>query len=99
MVEMFPDAVVYDEPRKIGERAMVNACDIAFVCVPTPNVDHAELDTSIVEEVVDWCESDLIVIRSTVNPGTTDRLKEETGKHIVMQPEYLGETPAHPMLD
>lgn len=112
MIEMFPDAVVYDEP-KIKEqegwgdvekaidygRMAVNQCDIAFVCVPTPNTEQAELDTSIVEDVVGWCESDLIVIRSTVNPGTADRLKEETGKRIVTQPEYLGETVAHPMLD
>lgn len=113
MVGMFPDAVVYDEP-KIHEkylfndqrqaaieagRLAVNACDVAFICVPTPNLEDGSLDTSIVEEVVGWCESDLIVVRSTVNPGTTDRLKKETGKRIVMQPEYLGETPNHPMLD
>lgn len=98
MIELFPDSVVYDEPLKIGERALVNECEIAFVCVPTPGKVNGELDTSIVEKVVDWCESDLIVLRSTVNPGTTNRLKKKTGKHIVMQPEYLGETPSHPML-
>lgn len=112
MVEMFPDSVVYDEPQMLQElpaeyhreaiaagRATVNACDIAFVCVPTPNTGRAALDTSIVEEVAHWCESDLIVIRSTVNPGTADKLKADTGKQIVTQPEYLGETVAHPMLD
>jgi UDPglucose 6-dehydrogenase len=115
MMELFPEAVVYDEPllnkanRQHGEkyqqmrleagRAAVNACDVAFVCVPTPNLEDGSLDTSIVEEVVDWCESDLIVIRSTVMPGTADRLKAKTGKRIVTQPEYLGETVAHPLLD
>jgi len=98
MIELFPDAVVYDEPLNIGSRALVNECEVAFVCVPTPNKGKGELDTSIVEEVVDWCESDLIVIRSTVNPGTADKLKAKTGKRIVTQPEYLGETPNHPML-
>jgi len=99
MLDLFPDSVVYDEPLGEGTREAVNKCDIAFVCVPSPNVGKGKLDTSIVEEVVRWCESPLIVIRSTVNPGTVDKLKEETGKHIVMQPEYLGETPRHPMLD
>ncbi len=112
MHEMFPDAVVYDEP-KIKEaegwgdveraiwmgRYAVNSCDIAFICVPTPNKEDGTLDTSIVEEVINWCESDLIVIRSTLQPGTSDRLKTETGKRIVTQPEYLGETVAHPLLD
>lgn len=99
MIELFPDSVIFDAPKEIGSVALVNECDVAFVCVPTPNKENGSLDTSIVEEVVKWCESDLLVIRSTVNPGTTDRLKEETGKRIVMQPEYLGETPKHPMLD
>ena len=99
MIEMFPDAVVYDEPKNIGSIALVNECEVAFVCVPTPNLEDGSLDTSIIEEVVNWCESDLIVIRSTVNPGTADKLKALTGKHIVTQPEYLGETVAHPMLD
>jgi UDPglucose 6-dehydrogenase len=110
MIELFPEAIIYDEPA-LKERALnpdaairagraaIRACDVSFICVPTPNHDKGELDTSIVEEVVDWCDSDLIVIRSTVNPGTVDRLTAQTGKHIVMQPEYLGETPQHPMLD
>lgn len=99
MIELFPDSHVYDEPQNIGSRALVNECDVAFVCVPTPNETQGALDTSIVENVVGWCESDLIVIRSTVNPGTTERLAKETGKRILMQPEYLGETPNHPMIN
>lgn len=98
MIELFPESVVYDKPLGKGSEAQVNFCDIAFVCVPTPNPENGVLDTSIVEEVIGWCECPLIVIRSTVNPGTVDLLKEKTGKHIVFQPEYLGETPAHPML-
>lgn len=98
MIELFPDSVIYDEPLKLGTRKQVNACDVTFICVPTPNRKNGSLDTSIVEEIVKWCESDLIVIRSTVNPGITDLLASETGKYIVIQPEYLGETPAHPML-
>lgn len=73
--------------------------DVAFVCVPTPNLDSGALDTSIVEEVVREAQEPFIVIRSTVNPGTVDKLIKETGKHIVFQPEYLGETTQHPLLD
>lgn len=98
MIDLFPDSAVYDEPLAKGTRPMVNRCDVAFVCVPTPNVDKKELDTSIVEEVVAWCECPLIIIRSAVNPGTCDKL-EATGKNIVYMPEYLGETVAHPLID
>lgn len=108
MIELFPESVVYDEPQIVDEygeeavkgwRDIVNRCDVAFVCVPTPNSGKSKLDTSIVESVVDWLKCDLIVIRSTVNPGTVDKLIKKTGKHIVMQPEYLGETTKHPLLD
>ncbi len=97
MHRLFPDAYVYDIDR--GTRDAVNACDVAFICVPTPCPKEGALDTSIVEEVVAWCESPLIVVRSTVNPGTCDRLAQRYGRYICHQPEYLGETVAHPFLD
>ena len=97
MMQLFPDAYMYSHG--IGTKEEANKGDIAFICVPTPNIGEGKLDISIVEEVVAWCECRLLVIRSTVNPGTTDYLSTKYGKRIVVQPEYLGETPAHPMLD
>lgn len=99
MQKLFPEAYVFDPLIVGGKKSEVNKCDIAFICVPTPNQKKKELDISIVEEVVSWCKCSLLVIRSTVNPGTTDYLSKKYKKKIVMQPEYLGETPGHPMLD
>lgn len=92
------DTVIYDirrEPGYTQSKDEVNACEVAFVAVPTPMADDRTCNTSIVEEVVAWIESPLIIIRSTIAPGTTDRLREQYNKHIVFQPEYLGETTAH----
>jgi len=97
MQQIFPDAYIYTS--KIGTKEEVNKADVAFICVPTPCIDDKKLDTSIVEECVSWCECPLIVMRSTVNPGTCDYLSNKYGKRIVMQPEYLGETKNHPMTD
>ena len=99
MHALFPDACIYDPATVGGKKSEVNKCDIAFICVPTPNHNKKKLDTSIVEECVSWCKSPLLVIRSTVNPGTTDHFSKKYKKRIVFQPEYLGETPNHPMLD
>jgi len=101
MAKMFPGAYVYShgETTKMGTKEEVNKCDIAFICVPTPCPSEGELDTSVVEECVSWCTCPLLVIRSTVNPGTCDKLAKKYNKRIVMQPEYLGETPNHPFLD
>lgn len=97
MHQLFPDAYIYTE--SIGTKEEVNKCDITFIGVPTPSVENYKLDTSIVEEIINWCECSLIVVRSTVNPGDCDRWAKQYNKHIVMQPEYLGETPNHPLLD
>jgi len=105
MMLLFPDAYLYSHG--IGTKEEANKSDVAFICVPTPNkylipgkiLGEGELDTSIVEEVVSWCTCPLLIIRSTVNPGTTDYLSKKYNKQIVMVPEYLGETVNHPMLD
>jgi len=106
MGKLFPTAVIYDPAMPDSMSAdeylgkdEVNECDVAFICVPTPNTENGALDTSIVEEVVSWCACPLLVIRSTVNPGTTDELMGKYHKNIIMQPEFLGETPNHPFYD
>jgi len=113
MQKMFPDAVVYDKynPVHIGwyspvtgkteQRPLtmvdINTCDVCFVCVPTPNKKDGSLDISMVEEVVKECECPLIIIRSTLQPGTCDYLEKKYKKNICMQPEYIGETISHPV--
>ena len=67
MQKLFPDAYIFS--RTVGEMKEVDKCDIAFICVPTPNYNEKKLDTKIVEQVISWCKCPLIVVRSTVNPG------------------------------
>ncbi len=95
--KLFPEAYVLD--RHKGDKKRASESDVAFICVPTPSTESGNLDISIVEQCVEWCECPLIVIRSTVNPGTADYLSKKYNKRIVVQPEYLGETPQHPLLD
>lgn len=91
-----PETVMYDtKPGAPQDREAINACDVVFVCVPTPMAPDGTCDTSIVEEAVAWIKAPLILLRSTVTPGTTDRLCKKYNRNVVFQPEYLGETPAH----
>jgi len=94
MHKLFPNAHIYDPELNL---LCDKKCDIAFVCVPT-NLKNGKLDTSIVRSVVKKSKEDLIIIRSTVMPGTCDKLAMR-GKNIVFIPEYLGETINHPMND
>ncbi len=98
--ELFPGAVIYDEPLGIGSRDAVNACDFACVAVPTPEGEGGRCNTSIVEHVVNWVSGPKIIVFSTIEVGTTERLVGETGKAIVHQPTFgPGDTPAHPFGD
>lgn len=97
---LFPDAVIYDvAPNSPSDRQAVNECDISFVCVPTPPLPDGSCDISSVEEVVSWLGTPIIVIHSTIPPGTTEELGRRHGKNLVFQPEYLGGTASHPLAD
>ncbi len=76
-------------------RAAIQRCDLVFVAVPTPEGPGGACDTSIVEEVVRWVEPP-ICLKSTVPPGTVDRLVTSTGRRVCFSPEYVGETRWHP---
>ena len=99
MFELFKDAEVYDKFLGMGAQEELNLCDTVFICVPTPPKSNGECDTSAVEEVLSWLNVPLIIIRSTVPVGFTDKMREKYDKEIVFQPEYFGETVAHPFAD
>jgi len=92
MFNEHPDYKVVPYSRHIGTKEEVNKCDLAIVCVPTPKSADGSCDTSAVEEVISWIECPLILIKSAVEPGTTERLKAKYGKRIVTSPEYAGES-------
>ncbi len=68
--------------------------EVIFLCVPTPQSKDGSCDTSIVEQVVKNLAKEqyggLIVIKSTVEPGTTDRLSLQYPKlKLAFCPEFL----------
>lgn len=69
---------------------------IIFVCLPTPMDEVGRCDTSIVESAIkdisEFGKSEIVVIKSTITPGTTQKLNEKyTNLHIVFNPEFLTE--------
>jgi UDPglucose 6-dehydrogenase len=94
------DLVIYDKFVKgmngPGRRAALQKCDLVFIAVPTPESPDGRCDLSAIEEVVSWVNPAMCV-KSTVPPGTVDRLAAKTGKAICFSPEYVGETRWHPL--
>ena len=99
MHKQFVTAVIYDKPKKIGSLQEINTCHTVFVCVPTPSFPDGSCDTTIVEEIISQLTVCVIILRSTVKIGFTDEMMKKYSKEIVFQPEYYGETVAHPMAD
>lgn len=66
--------------------------DIAFICVDTPRTEKDACDCREVRDAIEATEADVIVIKSTVLPGTTEMIGEETGKCVIFSPEYYGGT-------
>ena len=84
---------------------LVMECDVMFVCVPTPMNKDGSCHTDIVEEVITEINEIVletesypyhikptVVIKSTVPPGTTDRLHSKNrGIDVIFNPEFLTE--------
>jgi len=75
----------------VNDDSKATNCDLTVISVPTLTNPDGSCNTSIVEEVIDWISSPLILIKSTIEPGTTERLVKKTGKKIAFSPEYIGE--------
>lgn len=89
-----PNPVKVRSSVNINEQAASMSCDFVFICVPTPSLKDGRCDTSIVESAVQQLSDQQIgIIKSTVDPGTTEALSRMHGKRLVFSPEYFGESP------
>lgn len=76
---------------------LVNNSNIIYIAVPTPmDIVTGKCDTSIVESVVDtidrYAKNKILVVKSTVLPGTTERLQQKYKNNtILFSPEFLTE--------
>jgi len=86
----------YDVDPKKGYSDDVNKADVIFVAVPTPSNPDGSCNISVVENVLDSInDGKIVVVKSTVPPGTTERLqKKHNKKRIIFNPEFLTETQA-----
>lgn len=83
---------------------VIKETDVCFLCVPTPMKSTGECDLSIVRSALTEIhngkmllnkEEYIVVIKSTIPPGTTDLLNSEfNGISIVFNPEFLTEANA-----
>ncbi len=92
MFHLFPEAKIWDldSTKSNCHRDDLNTCDIVFLCVPTDGTDEG-YNYKPLEKTLEWLEVPIIVIKSTVEPGTTERLRKQYNKNIIFNPEFLRE--------
>lgn len=87
----------YDKGKNEGSPDEINKAEVVFVCVPTPYLkDGTGFDLSYVEQTLSWLNGEkVVVIKSTVLPGTTEMLQKKYPQHkLLMNPEFLTEETA-----
>jgi len=104
MIEDYPELLTYDiNPSLRNTNSLANLVEysnIIFVCVPTPMRENGECYTGIAEEVVEniavlTTKSKIIILKTTVPPGTTERIQEKhKDMFLVFNPEFLTEANA-----
>ncbi len=88
---------LYDKYKKLGSVEDVNRAQVIFVATPTPFVPETGFDLSFVEGAAAILTAPkIIVIKSSVVPGTTDKLQEQFPQHkFLFNPEFLREASAY----
>ena len=85
------NAVLYDKYKKIGSVEEINKADIIFICVPTPWTKKKGFDLSAIENGFSIINGKkIIVIKSTILPGTTEKMQKKYPQHkVLFNPEFL----------
>ena len=90
------DVFFYDKGKNEGSIENINKAGVIFICVPTPFDREKGFDLSYVEDAcLNISGNKIIVIKSTVWPGTTEKLQEKYSQHkFLFNPEFLVEETA-----
>lgn len=89
------ELLLYDK-KGIGSIEEVSKADFIYICLPTPYIPGKGCDTSIVEEAIKQLpKGKVIIIKSTVIPGTTASLAALYPDYVFLfNPEFLTEETA-----
>lgn len=90
------DLFLYDTDQKKKYLDDVNRADVIFISVPTLRSHDGSADISCVESAFSKLRGEkIVVIKSTVPPGTTEAFQQKYPRHkVLFNPEFLTERKA-----
>lgn len=92
---MYPTVRYALEEPYVQNKDLITDCEVVFIAVPTPTTKNG-FDYSIVQSAVSLVgDGKIAVIKSTLLPGTTEKIQAEFPKKFVLHsPEFLVEATA-----
>lgn len=79
----------------IGNKEKILFCDIVFIAVPTPTTKDGFDASRVRSALTSVGKGKIAVIKSTILPGTTEKLQKETPDvYVLHSPEFLVESTA-----
>lgn len=83
------EVVTYDIAKPCTGKASFKEVDIIFICIPTP-YKKGKCDLSALWATLKWIpDGRVVVIRSTIPPGTTDKFAKKYDGIVYFNPEFL----------
>ena len=84
---------ISDPPKNYNDD--LSDIDIAFVSIHIPTDNDGSQDLTVLNEIISNLPDVPVFIRTTLLPGTCDRLSKEFNKKIYFMPEFLTERTAY----
>lgn len=82
--------IYVSDPYK-GYNDDVSCCDVFFVQIHIPTEADGTQNLFVLEEIISKLPDKPIFIRTTILPGTSDRLSKKLNHHVYFMPEFLTE--------
>ena len=82
--------VFVSDPFK-GYNDDLSECDVFFIQIHVPTEADGTQNLSTFKEIISKLPDKPIFIRTTILPGTSDKLSKETNHHVYFMPEFLTE--------
>ena len=80
---------ISDPPK--GYNDDLSGIDIAFLQIHVPTEDDGTQDLTLMKQLITNLPDVPVFVRTTILPGTSDRLSKETGHQVCYMPEFLTE--------
>ena len=86
-----PDCKLFISDPPKGYNDDLSGVDIAFLQIHVPTEDDGTQDLTLMTELIRKLPDVPVFVRTTILPGTSERLSKATGHRVCYMPEFLTE--------